>query len=132
MSRRLSFSYIYIIAFAMILVSCSSSVRDTVSDETPLQEPPVPSPPSSLAPGTANVTAIVQDCNEQKKHYVCSLRIKTVHGYGSATPPLLAGTVVKVRITKRLIEKSSYISSQILREEANLKVTLRYEECHSH
>ena len=127
MVRWRSFLLVLAIAFCLMLVGCISSVRDSIQNKASSQKQHAPSPPSSLAPGTADVSAEVQDCTEHKKTYVCSLRIKTVHGYGSATPPLPIGTVIKARVPKSLIEKNSRISAQILKEGNHLKVILSHE-----
>lgn len=122
-----SLLFVLTITFILMVVGCISSKGDSTQRTMPTQKKPVPSPPSSLAPGTADVSAVVQACTEHKKNFICFLRIKTVHGYGSATPPLPAGTVIQVRVPKSLIEKNSRTSSQMLKKGNNLKVILSHE-----
>lgn len=121
-------SYILIVALCLTLISCTSTGKDSTLKPASSPKRPVSTTEKSLAPGTAKVTAEVLTRTEKERFYVCSFRIKTVHGYGSATPPLPPGTEIKVAISKTLLEKSSRTPSEFLKNGNTLKMTLSYRE----
>ena len=123
-----SFPLVLVIPLSLTLVCCISSGRNAVRNPTSSQKQPVSYSSLSLSPGTARVSAVVLTCTEQKGHFVCSFRIKTVYGYGSATPPLPEGTKINVKVSKILFEKSSRVTSQLLKNGNTLEVTLSYRE----
>lgn len=112
----------------MILVGCASSGKDSIRDTTSPQKPQAPSRQRSFSPGTAKVSAVVLTHTERERQFVCSCRIKTVHGYGSGTPPLPSGTEITVKVRKSLIKKIKRKPAQLLKKGNTLIMTLRYEQ----
>jgi len=125
--KRLLLS-IFILALSFALFNCISPKRKPVHSPTPSQELPVPAPPKSLAPGSAIASAVLLTCEEREKLFMCQFRIKTVDGYGAATPPLPKGTKINVEVSKTLFKKSSRSATQLLKKGNTLKMTLRYRE----
>lgn len=67
--------------------AADTSTTDTSTTGPIGGDPPPPAPP----PGTARVRGTVVSCDTTARPSRCRIRIETVVGYGSATPPLGTG-----------------------------------------
>lgn len=103
-----------------ILVYCCTSTskekkilqqeNDSILSKT---EIPDSNKPESVAPGSANITAWMQDFTEAEDRFTCTLKIDEVNGYGPASPPLPKGYVFKAEVPRELIDKNNYPGDKI-------------------
>lgn len=91
--------------------------RSTTHDGPPV---PAPAPP----PGTVRATVVMQGCEEGDERYVCTLEVRQVHAYGSATPQAPAGSRQEAAFSARLVRDAGSMG-EVLREGRVLDVTLR-------
>ena len=128
-----SLSSILYFTLCLSLSSCSTSKKEqpetapTASISSTMPDT-IPTPPKPLAPGTAQVTASVMEFQEATGGVRCSLKIATVHGYGSATPPLPPDTIIDVLISNSLLERvdTSKSTDTLLATDNTFKLTLKH------
>ena len=104
----------------------ASQASDT--SETGSLSSPVPAPPPPIAPGTAQVTAILLSAEEAENSHRCTLRINQVLGYGSSTPPLPSGSEIEVIIPVHVITSMEPATSieALMAPERPLKLVLKH------
>jgi hypothetical protein len=94
----------------------------------PEKNPPLPSYPVSLAPGTAEATIFILSSVEKEKDYICEAEIRHVHGYGSATHSLFKDTQIVIKASKNLMKRKGIDPADAVRVQAIKRWILRFQK----
>ena len=87
----------------------TQSDQQPAEQQTPQQQPAEQQTPQQKmppAPGSAQVTAEILSMENTPGGFHCTLKIISINGYGSSTPPLPEGTLISASVKKALLEEA--------------------------
>jgi hypothetical protein len=92
-----------------------------------MEQKRIPPPPvaESVSPGTAQVEVLIIKYSEKDDYYYCRIRIKKVHAYGPATPPLAEGSELSTEIAKDLLHGHSEPLDKMVHSDNTFPMTIR-------
>lgn len=117
------------IGLSLLLVGCASGTKnDATQEPEDTAETDPKRPPAAIAPGTAKATALVLGYEERDHHYLSTLKIEQVDGYGAGTPALPVGTEIVVVVPKALFDEDpdGAKASAMLATDHTVAVTLKH------
>ncbi len=124
MKKNIYFLLLILIPFLLELnlPACSSSNRNLNKDKDTTkvgkQIPPVVN--------SANVEAEILSYEETNGYINCSLKILQVKSYGSSTPPLPVGTIIKAEVTSSSIKNTKLSKEELLSKGAKYNIMLKH------
>ena len=117
------------IGLSLLLVGCASGTKnDATQEPEDTAETDPKRPPAAIAPGTAKATVLVLGYEERDHHYLSTLKIEQVDGYGAGTPALPVGTEIVVVVPKALFDEDpdGAKASAMLATDHTVAVTLKH------
>ena len=114
------------VCVTVLLVGCTTSKQEDA--ESPPETQSRPPAAQTPAPGTANVAAVVLGYEEKEHHYLTTLKIEQVEGYGAGAPALPVGTEIAVVISKALFDEDpdGAKAAATLATDQSVAATLQY------
>jgi len=120
-----------LLSFCLFFSACSSSKKKNqkaqIQDQTAnaqaiqsdqqitdqqLTDQQTPQQKMPLAPGSVQVTAEILNIEASPRGFHCNLKIISIDGYGSSTPPLPEGTLIVTSVKKELLEDAAQDGSE--------------------
>lgn len=118
------FSIILLFVFGLWISSCTGTQKKSLpalTDSTALEAHTEENladtpPPKTVAPppGTVKLEGKCIDAEETANGWLCNIQIASVHAYGSSTPPVPEGSIIRASISHQVLQTQATESQEEL------------------
>ena len=117
------FFLLFGILLLLFLSQCCSSKEQVENSQLVLKRTNYP--PSSLSPGTAEVTTTLIKLTQDNSKTFGLFKIDTVHAYGPSTRPIGVGSQLDIELPKNILIDNDNKNSQIFTKDTKHRLLIR-------